>query len=222
MAALISLALVVLFVVMIIPGCKSAETILSCTNFAASGGETVLFGNSEDGGISHPLKKDPLIAHLFFYPATENEFGAVFVGWLWQGEAGSIQGGMNDRGLSYDLTGIPDTEMANHPDKPYRRHRDWVLYEVLRKNATVKEVIVYLSDVNWEGHVWFQWFFADASGDMVIVSPDRDGELAFTRKPAGTDGFMTQTNFNRANPKSHDGPYPCPRYEVSEPRRRFL
>jgi hypothetical protein len=200
---------------MMVPEGAYSEPRLSCTNFAVSSEGSVLFGNSEDGGLGHPLEKDPLSAHLFFYPAVEDEYGAVFVGWLWRNEAVSIQGGMNEHGLCYDLTGIPDTQMADYPERTYQWGPDWILYDVLRKNATVEEVIRYFSEVDWNGHVWFQWFFADASGDMVVVSPNLEGELAFTRKPSSQDGYMTQTNFNRVNPKSHDGPYPCPRYERS-------
>lgn len=205
----------VLFLIAIVFGNAGAQERLSCTNFAVARDGEVLFGNNEDGGISHPLQMDPLSAHLFYYPATEDEHGAVFVGWLWKSKSVSFQGGMNDQGLSYDLTGIPDTKMATHLDWLYRWDRDWVLYEVLRRNKNVEEAIAYLSQVDWGGHVWFQWFFTDSSGDMVVVSPKK-GELAFTRKPGNIDGFMIQTNFNRVNPSSHDGPYPCPRYEKSE------
>ncbi|MHA1592349.1 MAG: hypothetical protein ACTSUP_07760 [Candidatus Heimdallarchaeaceae archaeon] len=189
------------------------EMDLSCTNFAASFGDVVLFGNSEDGGMSHPLGIDPLSSRVFYYAADGEEYGCAFVGWYWEGTAVSAQGGINDQGLCYDLTGIPDTTLNSHPYQSYSVDGSWVLFDVLRQNANVSEVIDFLKNVNWEGHVWFQWFFADASGDMVIVSPGIDGELAFTRKESGIDGFLTQTNFNRVNNAS--GEYPCPRYETS-------
>jgi hypothetical protein len=192
------------------------DTTLSCTNFAVSIGDRVLFGNSEDGGLTHPLGRNPESSHLFYYSASENDYACMFVGWLWEGDRVSAQGGMNDQGLCYDLTGIPDVPMNSHPERPYSWQTNWVLFDVLRRNATVAEVIDYFGQVDWSEHVWFQWFFADAAGDMVIVSPGEDGELAFTRKPGGTDGFLTQTNFNRAVPDQHIGKYPCPRYETSE------
>ncbi|MHA1198687.1 MAG: hypothetical protein ACTSQF_04970 [Candidatus Heimdallarchaeaceae archaeon] len=191
------------------------EMNLSCTNFAASFGDSVLFGNSEDGGMSHPLGIDPLSSRVFYYAADGDDYGCAFVGWYWEGTAVSAQGGMNDQGLCYDLTGIPDTHLNSHPYQSYSVDGTWVLFDVLRQNANVSEVIDFLKNVNWEGHVWFQWFFADASGDMVIVSPGIDGELAFTRKEAGVDGFLTQTNFNRVNNASNNGQWPCPRYEDS-------
>jgi len=189
------------------------HTTLSCTNFAASFGDQVLFGNSEDGGLDHPLGIDPLSSHMFYYAADSDDYGCAFVGWLWEGNAVSIQGGMNDQGLCYDLTGIPDTSVNTPANPTYTFNGNWVLYDVLRKNANVDEVINFLKNVDWDGHVWFQWLFTDALGDIVIISPGADGELVFTRKLAGEDGFFTQTNFNRANNKSGD--YPCRRYEAS-------
>jgi len=189
------------------------RTTLSCTNFAAAFGDKVLFGNSEDGGLGHPLVMDPLSSRMFYYAADPDEYGCAFVGWLWEGTSVSIQGGMNDQGLCYDLTGIPDTPVNTPPNATYTVAGNWVIYDVLRQNANVDEVINFLKNVDWVGHVWFQWLFVDALGNIVIVSPGTDGELVFTRKTAGEDGFLTQTNFNRANIES--GHYPCKRYDAS-------
>jgi len=190
------------------------ESILSCTNFAASVNETTLFGNSEDGNLGHPLGVDPLSSQMFYYPADPDGYGCAFVGWL-EGISRSVQGGMNDQGLCYDLTSCPSAPMNPHPEKPYRISGTWIQYDILRQNANVSEAIAFLNNVYWEGPVWFQWFFADTSGDMVIVSPGPDGELAFTRKEAGEDGFLTQTNFNRVTNDSEPGGFPCWRYDIS-------
>ena len=191
------------------------DSILSCTNFAASINETTFFGNSEDGGLNHPLGGDPLSSHMFYYPANTEGYGCAFVGWLVDGYIKSIQGGMNDQGLCYDLTGIPDTPLNYHLNQTYSVDGTWILFDILRQNANVSEVIEFLKRVDFEGHVWFQWFFADALGDMVIVSPNAVGELAFTRKEVGEDGFLTQTNFNRATNDSEPGGFPCWRYDIS-------
>ncbi len=191
---------------------------LNCTNFAASFGDTMIFGNSEDGGIGHPLSKDPESTCVFYFqtevdwPPIDDGYACVFVGWMEDGRI-SAQGGMNDQGLCYDLTSVPDAPMTSHPEHTYSVDGNWIQLDVLRENANVSEVISFLENVNWEGPVWFQWFFADSMGDIVIVSPGTDGELVFTRKAAGIDGFLTQTNFNRANNKS--GTYPCWRYDAS-------
>ncbi|NHJ50020.1 MAG: hypothetical protein FK733_19665 [Asgard group archaeon] len=191
------------------------ESNLSCTNFAASINETILFGNSEDGGLGSDLYVDPLSSHMFYYPADAEGHGCAFVGWLKDGYIRGVQGGMNDQGLCYDLTGIPSAPMNPHPEKPYRIGGNWIQRDILRQNANVSEAIDFLNNVYWEGNVWYQWFFADSSGDMVIVSPGPDGELAFTRKEAGVDGFLTQTNFNRITNDSEPGNFPCWRYDIS-------
>jgi hypothetical protein len=186
---------------------------LSCTNFAASFGDTVLFGNSEDGGLQHPLGMDPLSSRMFYYGADAEGYACAFVGWYWEGYAVSIQGGMNEKGLCYDQTGIPDTPVNTPPNPTYTVAGSWIMKDVLRLNANVSEVIDFFMSCDWSGYWWFQWLFADAFGDVVIISPGIDGDLVFTRKNAGEDGFLTQTNFNRANNKS--GSYPCWRYEAS-------
>ncbi len=186
---------------------------LSCTNFAASFDNNVLFGNSEDGGLSHPLSVDPLSSHTFYYSADSEGYGCAFVGWYWEGYSISIQGGMNDQGLCYDLTGIPDTPVNTPPNATYTVAGSWIMKDVLRLNANVSELIDFMMSCDWSGYWWYQWLFADAFGDIVIISPGIDGNLVFTRKNIGEDGFLTQTNFNRANNKS--GEYPCWRYEAS-------
>ncbi|MCG3222680.1 MAG: hypothetical protein H7641_14970 [Candidatus Heimdallarchaeota archaeon] len=186
---------------------------LSCTNFGASFGDTVLFGNSEDGGLSHPLGQYPESTRMFYYGAGAEGYGCAFVGWYWEEISVSIQGGMNDQGLCYDLTGIPDTPVNTPPNPTYTVAGSWIMKDVLRLNANVSEVIDFFKSADWSGYWWFQWLFVDALGEVVIISPGTDGELVFTRKVAGEDGFLTQTNFNRANNKS--GTYPCWRYEAS-------
>jgi hypothetical protein len=185
---------------------------LSCTNFAASFGERVLFGNSEDGGLSHPLSIVPLDTQMFYYSEDSEGYGCAFVGWYWEGGI-SIQGGMNDQGLCYDLTGIPDTPVNTPPNPTYTVAGSWIMKDILRLNANVSELIDFVLSCDWSGHWWYQWLFADAHGDIVIISPGIDGDLVFTRKVAGENGFLTQTNFNRANNES--GTYPCWRYEAS-------
>lgn len=189
------------------------DNVQSCTNFGASFGDSVLFGNSEDGGLDHPLGQYPSSSTMFYYGADVDEYGCAFVGWYWNEVSVSIQGGMNDQGLCYDLTGIPNTPVNLNPNPSYIVDGNWVLKDVLRLNANVSEVIEFFETTDWGGEWWFQWLFVDASGDVVIISPGTDGELVYTRKQAGVDGFLTQTNFNRANNKS--GTYPCPRFTAS-------
>ena len=59
---------------------------------------------------------------------------------------------------------------------------------------------------------------ADATGDAVVISVGKDGDLAFTRKDKG-DGYLVSTNFNRANPENaEEGGYPFWRYDTAVDR----
>lgn len=60
--------------------------------------------------------------------------------------------------------------------------------------------------------LWFQVHLADATGDAVVISAGKDGELAFTRKQKG-DKYLISTNFNVANPENCYN-YPCWRYDI--------
>jgi len=68
-----------------------------------------------------------------------------------------------------------------------------------------------VGSLNPDSYMHDQLHFADATGDAVIISAGKDGEMVFTRKPKG-DGFLVSTNFNVANP-SNCFDYPCWRYD---------
>ncbi len=189
----------------------------NCTNFMVEYKGTVFFGNSEDAGTLHPLWKNPQHSQLFFYPEKEGSFGSVFVGWYWQEEYVSIQGGMNDQGLCFDLTGIPPIQMRSYPERSIQWGDIWVFKDVLQKNSNVSQVIEYFQDLSFaprREYLDFQWMFADSSGDAVIISPNISGDLEFTRK-LPEDRYLVQTNFNRLDSSSYIGKYPCPRYEAA-------
>jgi len=59
----------------------------------------------------------------------------------------------------------------------------------------------------------YQINFADAKGDAVVISVDKNGELAFTRKKK-TDKYFVSTNFNKENPENAFD-YPCRRYNIA-------
>jgi len=80
---------------------------------------------------------------------------------------------------------------------------------------------------NWGSSLGWQVLLADATGDAVVISAGKDGDLAFTRKSPG-EMYLLTTNFNRANPENTFGnravvwlnmlffsTYPCRRYEKS-------
>ncbi|MCE7740165.1 MAG: hypothetical protein KAU62_14380 [Candidatus Heimdallarchaeota archaeon] len=183
----------------------------SCTNFSARFGEVVLFGNSEDASGDHPLMNDPEGSYVFVYPNSSAGYGCVFLGWYWQDTYVSVQGGMNEVGLCYDSTAVPDMPMNSHPERPYKMGEDWLSGKILRECSNVSEAIELVNKFEFES-LWFQLFLSDANGDSVILSPGLSGEIVVTQQ-IDENGYLAQTNFNRANPESYYGKYPCPRYE---------
>lgn len=140
----------------------------------------------------------------------------------------SHQGGINEKGLCFDLNALPKSRLNPHPElpsaptyaPPYEKHPMWVPVLILRKAATVEEAITIASKYqrgNWyakSGYLRYQINFADAKGDAVVMSVDENGELAFSRKNDG-EAYLISTNFNKANPQNALK-YPCRRYAIAE------
>ena len=184
----------------------------SCTIFSASMGDRVLFGNNED--YTNP--------NTFYWtePADKENFGAVYLGF----ENYSYQGGINEKGLCFDANALPDSKLNPHEEllapptyaPPYEKYAIWTPVLILRKAATVEDAIKIAGKYqrsNWyskSGSLSYQINLADAKGDAVVISVDKNGELAFTRKKK-TDTYLASTNFNRANPENAFD-YPCKRY----------
>lgn len=173
----------------------------SCTIFTASYGEKVLFGNNED--YTNPK------TYYWVSPSSEGNYGGVYFGF----DNLSLQGGINEKGLSFDANALPKARLNPHPELP-APPSEWVAETIMKKAATVEEAIDiagrYKRD-NWGIPLKYQIILADATGDAVVISAGTDDELAFTRKKEG-DGYLVSTNFNRANPKNAYS-YPCWRYD---------
>jgi len=173
----------------------------SCTIFTASYGNTVLFGNNED--YTNPK------TYYWVEPRSEGNYGGVFFGF----DNLFIQGGINEKGLSFDANALPKAHLNPHPELP-APPSEWVAGTIMKKAATVEEAIDIAGRYkreNWGIPLKYQIILADATGDAVVISAGTDGELAFTRKQQG-DGYLVSTNFNRANPENAYS-YPCWRYD---------
>lgn len=166
----------------------------SCTIFTVSMGDVVLFGNNED--YINPK------TYYWTVPSKEGQYGGVFFGFdnYWP------QGGINEKGLAYDINALPTVALA---PRARRRKVENPVYEILQTCATVAEAADLAGRLDWGDNVSGQIHFADASGEAVVISAGPEGEIAYTRKSHG-DGFLVSTNFNRANPGN--GWYPCARY----------
>lgn len=194
----------------------------SCTIFKASRGNTVLFGNNED------YKFD----NTFYWVRLPGKktYGGVYLGHRSEEDIRSRgldgiapQGGVNEKGLAYDYAALPKAPLTPHPELPAMGH---IMMKIQQSCATVEEAITMAKKHDWGSALGWQALLADATGDAVVISAGKNGELAFTRKPL-QDTYLVATNFNRANPKNADGPriyvwlkllfssYPCQRYEKS-------
>ena len=169
----------------------------SCTIFTASYGDRILFGNNEDWINPN--------TYYWVRPPHGVDYGAVYFGFdnFWP------QGGINEKGLAFDVNALPKATLNAHPERPAVKNP---FYEFLKTCSTVEEVIDRVKGYSWGSSWRAQVHLADATGDAVVISAGPDGEIAFTRKQKG-DGHLVSTNFNRANPKN--GRYPCRRYDTT-------
>jgi len=109
-------------------------------HMASSNGISLL-GDSEDAGMDHPLARDPCRSLIFIFPASSEEYGRMHLGWLWQGRYRSFQAGMNEQGLAYSLTAVPEVQMKRHPERPFLHGRDSFYDRILRQAADVEQAI---------------------------------------------------------------------------------
>jgi hypothetical protein len=171
-----------------------------CTVFTVSKGDQVFFGGNDDY-----INPD---SYYWVDPGNDINYGAI-----WIGTPDNVQQGVNEKGLAYDANGLPRVDTNPHPERdPVLGGYTYYPIQILHECATVNEVIKWVNTHRWHSYMHDQMQFADASGDAVIISAGRDGELVFTRKPPG-DGFLVSTNFNVANPSN--GNFPCERYETA-------
>jgi hypothetical protein len=184
----------------------------SCTIFTATIGEKVYFGNNEDYLFDG--------TYIWLIPSQERYTpsgfkiinGAAFFGFDNNDEPyvdGYPQGGMNDKGLSFDANGLPPTPINYSAGYIYPYTHPF--YEILWEYSTVDEVIEWFSTHYFGTNMECQIHYADATGDAVVVSVDAGGNFAFTTINDST--HLISTNFNLAN--YDNGWYPCSRYSTA-------
>ncbi len=188
--------------VMVAP-CVPSQTGLAYTTFMAASDQLVMLGDSEDAGADHPLAKNPEGGMVFFLPASSDHFGRMHLGWLWQGKYRSFQAGMNDQGLAYALTAVPEVSMNRHPERPFLHGRDSFYDRILRNAATVEEAIDLTLQFDFPS-CWFQIQYADATGGSAIISPGIDGEMAVTMRTPELS-YLVAATFNVADPNQFIG-----------------
>ncbi len=171
-----------------------------CSVITISKGDSVFFGGNDDY-----INPD---SYYWVEPGDSSSYGVI-----WIGKPDDPQQGVNEKGLAYDANGLPRFELNPHPERipvkgEYYHH---YIMQIMHECSRVEEVIRWANLHQHYPYMHDQLHFADATGDAVIISAGKDGEMVFTRKPQG-DGFLVSTNFNVANP-SNGLDYPCWRYE---------
>ncbi len=171
-----------------------------CSVITISKGDSVFFGGNDDY-----INPD---SYYWVEPGDSTRYGVI-----WIGKPDDPQQGINEKGLAYDANGLPRFELKPHPERiPVKGdyYPNYIM-QIMHECARVEEVIRWANLHQHYPYMHDQLHFADATGDAVIISAGKDGEMVFTRKPQG-DGFLVSTNFNVANPSNRYS-YPCWRYE---------
>jgi hypothetical protein len=171
-----------------------------CTVITISKGDSVFFGGNDDYILSD--------SYYWVEPGDSSRYGVI-----WIGTPDNPQQGVNEKGLAYDANGLPRMDVNPHSERipvlgEYYHH---YCMQIMHECSTVEEVVNWVSIHQHLPYMHDQLHFADATGDAVIVSAGKDGEMVLTRKAPG-DGFLVSSNFNVANP-SNGFSYPCWRYD---------
>ena len=107
----------------------------ACTIFTITDKETILFGNNED--YTNPN------TYYWIDPPNNGSYGGVYFGFdnFWP------QGGVNEKGLAFDINALDQTPMNTHPELP--PFNDYEGYVILRNCASVEEAIELVKNFNW-------------------------------------------------------------------------
>ena len=156
--------------------------------------------------------------NIAFFPPFKEEYGYVTLGrdWYMEGYRTRINLDyyifMNEKGLAIAGSGVPPTSLTPHPERPFSGSYEDFWVKAMRECSNVASVIELAQNFNWGSIISGQYLIADSTGDAVIISGGKDGELVFTRKEKG-DGYLVSTNFNQITPET--GNYPCWRYDTA-------
>jgi hypothetical protein len=121
---------------------------------------------------------------------------------------------MNDQGLCFDATAIPELVMKPHPEKLRTINFG---QRVLETCATVEEVVKFVEHHDLSGLGRAQFLFADRMGGSVIVCPGTDREVKTIQKEGI---YQVITNFNVTYPQL--GGHPCWRYNAAVRRLKEI
>jgi len=180
----------------------------ACTGVAVADGGCVVVGGNEDW-----TRFD---AHIWAEPATQEAYGAIYLGYEIRGEFGPRSRhwfefqGVNSQGLYFDTFGAPTLANPTWEGKPACRQHIEIL--MLQQCTTVEHAVSLLHAYDLSRYRQYnetifrsnmQFFLADRTGVAAVV----DAEHVHWME----DGRMVTTNFRLSDPSL--GGWPCFRYD---------
>ena len=135
----------------------------ACTIFVLTDTNRALFCNNEDGPWS--------ATQIWFLPAGEGYYGAVYVGYATNGWA---QGGLNSEGLAYDWVAGFEEKWEPDPNLPTPRRNS--SQRMLETCATVEDAIRFYGTHREPEFRHAKILVADKTGASVIIGA-KDGQL---------------------------------------------
>jgi hypothetical protein len=190
----------ILVCLLFVPRLAKPCTIVSAT---ASDGQ-VWNANNEDGpyGVANFINVFP--------KTVEANYGYYTLSYLSPelGQAGGIQGGMNEAGLTFDFNAIRHVEnFDSQSKKAFPQGDDAILPYILANLSTTQEVVDFFK-IYWfqNGFESAQMHVADKKGDFAIIS-------ASGIKLVNDEKFLISTNFDICG--KEDGST-CWRYPIAE------
>lgn len=151
-------------------------TALACTIFIVSDDNKVLVGNNEDYTPNSNT-------FLWVRPQEQGKNGYVF----WGFEEKFPEGGMNDKGLFYDVAALPQkVNLIKDPNKT--DFEGYIVEKILQECGSVAEVIKLVSKYNLTWQEKAQIMVADRTGDYAIIN------ASYIIHP--TDHKYVLTNYN--------------------------
>ena len=149
----------------LIPACLHliCGPVRACTIFVLTDTHRALFCNNEGGPYSD--------TRIWFLPAGEGYYGAVYVGYATNGWA---QGGLNSEGLAYDWVAGFEEKWEPDPNLPVARGNP--TQRMLETCATVDDAIRFYRTHRVPSFSRAKILLADKTGASVIIGA-KDGQL---------------------------------------------
>jgi penicillin V acylase-like amidase (Ntn superfamily) len=161
------------YIVLILLVVMFQARIFPCTIFSISDNENILVGNNEDNFYNGDY-------FLKIFPPNTDTYGRVefynmvkrsFFFNLFKLPINNIQGGMNEKGLFFDIAGTPqdNIQIKNNPFQNALFQKN-TLDMFLAKCKNIDESIIYLKNIKWGSVIpSFHMLIADNTGKSAVI-----------------------------------------------------